>query len=629
MVQPIIKEIQLPKKAFTVIDLMAWISSNHDKLIGSYIDNVFLLPSEKIFLIKLRTRVHGISNLLLQPAVRVHFTEIKIEDKSTSSPELARIRQLIRDKKISNVRQVGFDRVLEVILHDGFKIIVELLPRGELVITDEKNTTRYSSEYKQMKDRKIAVGLPYQYPPLVSFMPSKNDCISNPDTLRVFPKDLLLEAKSRGNDLCENIENVIREAIEIKKGYIAYQDNKPVYFSSFKPTFLEKLGLVVTEKENFDKAADTYFTTLMSELIVFTETKKIEEAINKLAKTIENEKKKAEEYLEKAMEFKKMADIILLNRDFIDEVLHCARETIDTVGWEYIISRCKDISKAQPNEGKIIIRINDVDLVLDVRLTAKELASQYYDNYKKYKQKHDKAIQAIADLESKLKEQKLELEKKTSEALMSIRKTYWYERYIWSFTRNGLLIIAGRDAQQNESIVKKYLEKNDIFFHADIQGAAATILKVPPGYEPKPEDVYDASVIAACFSKAWKAGLASIDVFYVTGEQVSKTPPSGEYIVKGSFMIYGKKNYVKNVPLQLAFGVEYTQEGYARFTIGSEHSVKQRGDLLGYLLPGENPPSKISERIRKRLREINYRYIPSQTEIEKLVPGLSKIKFIV
>jgi hypothetical protein len=93
-------------------------------------------------------------------------------------------------------------------------------------------------------------------------------------------------------------------------------------------------------------------------------------------------------------------------------------------------------------------------------------------------------------------------------------------------------------------------------------------------------------------------------------------------------MIYGKKNYVKNVPLQLAFGVEI-MEGYARFTIGSEDSVKQRGDLLGYLVPGENPPSKTAERIRKRLREVNYRYIPSQSEIEKLVPGSSKIKFIV
>jgi predicted ribosome quality control (RQC) complex YloA/Tae2 family protein len=628
MSQPVIKEIQLPKKAFTALDLKAWISSNYEKVTGSYIDNVFLLPSEKIFLIKLRTRGYGVIDLLLQPAVRVHFTEMKIVDKSSASPEVTRIRQLIRDKKIIDVRQVGFDRLLEIVLHDGFKIIVELLPRGELIITDEENVIRYSSEYREMKDRKISIGIPYQYPPLVGAMPSKSDCIGNPEVLKVFPRDLLLEARSRGNDLCVSLWNVISEAIEAGKGYIVYQDDKPVYFSPFRPTFLEKMGLVVTEMENLDKAIDVYFYKLMSELMVSVETRRLQEAIDKLAKTIESEKRRAEEYLEKAMEYKRMADSILLNREWVEEVLDCAKEEISKEGWESLIHKCKGIIKTQPNEGKITIKINDVEVVLDVRLTTKELVTQYYDQYKKYKQKHEKALQAIADLENKIKEQKIELEKRTSEVLMGFRKTYWYERYVWSFTRNKLLIIAGRDSQQNESLVRKYLEKNDLFFHADIQGAAATILKITPGVEPKTEDIHDASVIAACFSKAWKAGLASIDVFYVTGEQVSKTPPSGEYIVTGSFMIYGKKNYVKNVPLQLAFGVEI-MEGYARFTIGSEDSVKQRGDLLGYLLPGENPPSKIAERIRKRLREVNYRYIPSQSEIEKLVPGPSKIKFIV
>jgi len=39
----------------------------------------------------------------------------------------------------------------------------------------------------------------------------------------------------------------------------------------------------------------------------------------------------------------------------------------------------------------------------------------------------------------------------------------------------------------------------------------------------------------------------------VWGDQVSKTPQSGEYLVTGSFMIRGKKNYVH--PQRLELGV--------------------------------------------------------------------------
>jgi len=57
-----------------------------------------------------------------------------------------------------------------------------------------------------------------------------------------------------------------------------------------------------------------------------------------------------------------------------------------------------------------------------------------------------------------------------------LRKKEWYEKYRWSISRNGYLIIAGKDASQNESIVKKYLRDKDIFLHADIAGAPATII---------------------------------------------------------------------------------------------------------------------------------------------------------
>ena len=69
------------------------------------------------------------------------------------------------------------------------------------------------------------------------------------------------------------------------------------------------------------------------------------------------------------------------------------------------------------------------------------------------------------------------------------------------------MIIGGRDADQNESLVRKLLEPNDIFVHADIHGASAVIVKCVGKISEKA--LREASVIAASFSKAWKQGLAS------------------------------------------------------------------------------------------------------------------------
>lgn len=41
------------------------------------------------------------------------------------------------------------------------------------------------------------------------------------------------------------------------------------------------------------------------------------------------------------------------------------------------------------------------------------------------------------------------------------------------------MVISGRDVQQNEVIVKRYMNKDDIYMHADIHGSASTIIKNP------------------------------------------------------------------------------------------------------------------------------------------------------
>jgi len=53
----------------------------------------------------------------------------------------------------------------------------------------------------------------------------------------------------------------------------------------------------------------------------------------------------------------------------------------------------------------------------------------------------------------------------------------WFEKFFWFISSENYLVIAGKDAQQNETIVKKYLKNGDVYVHADIHGASSCIGK--------------------------------------------------------------------------------------------------------------------------------------------------------
>lgn len=58
-----------------------------------------------------------------------------------------------------------------------------------------------------------------------------------------------------------------------------------------------------------------------------------------------------------------------------------------------------------------------------------------------------------------------------------LRKAHWFEKFAWFMTSENHLVLSGRDAQQNELLVKRYLRKDDLYVHADLHGAATTIIR--------------------------------------------------------------------------------------------------------------------------------------------------------
>ena len=57
------------------------------------------------------------------------------------------------------------------------------------------------------------------------------------------------------------------------------------------------------------------------------------------------------------------------------------------------------------------------------------------------------------------------------------RKVYWFEKFHWFISSEGYIVVYGRDMQQNEQLVKKYLRKGDVYVHADLHGASTCIVR--------------------------------------------------------------------------------------------------------------------------------------------------------
>ena len=165
-------------------------------------------------------------------------------------------------------------------------------------------------------------------------------------------------------------------------------------------------------------------------------------------------------------------------------------------------------------------------------------------------------------------------------------------------------MIAGKNAEQNELLLKSHAEPDEWCFHADVKGAAFTVIK-NSGQEPPEQTKKEAAEFAAANSKAWTRGMGSVHVFSVQRKSLSKTPPTGMHLEKGSFMVYGQRVWYRNIPLRMAVNANPQGEIYS----GPESSVKGYSVIL---VPGTKKASDLSREIKSEfLKQSKPKDLPS------------------
>ncbi|KAI8565949.1 hypothetical protein RHMOL_Rhmol02G0001500 [Rhododendron molle] len=251
---------------------------------------------------------------------------------------------------------------------------------------------------------------------------------------------------------------------------------------------------------------------------------------------------------------------------------------------------------------------------IDLALSAHANARRWYEQKKKQESKQEKTISAH-EKAFKAAERKTRLQlsqEKTVAAITHMRKVHWFEKFNWFISSENYLIISGRDAQQNEMIVKRYMSKGDLYIHADLHGASSTVIKNhKPEHPVPPLTLNQAGCFTVCHSQAWDSKIVT-SAWWVYPHQVSKTAPTGEYLTVGSFMIRGKKNFLPPHPLIMGFGMLFRLD---ESSLGSHLNERRiRGDEEGINENEESGPFK----------EISDSDSEEEVPIEKHTPERSK-----
>ena len=260
---------------------------------------------------------------------------------------------------------------------------------------------------------------------------------------------------------------------------------------------------------------------------------------------------------------------------------------------------------------------------IDPNKSVYENASEYFNLAKKLKKKAVDTGKAIGVSEKELEDtgkevERIEEQRETGKEI----KRQWYHDFHWLITSEGLLAIGGKDAKQNELLVKKHLGDKDLFFHADIHGASAVVLK--DGKKANEKSLHETAQFAGCYSSAWRARLAGVDVYSVEKDQVSLSAPTGEYLAKGSFLIVGKKQYFKGVEMKMYLG---KKKGLAGVFIIPSSTGNEYFEVCYELIPGKQEKEEIAKKLSQELGQMGVKGVKAD-EIAVLLPGRSEVKRI-
>ena len=547
---------------------------------------------------------------LVETGRRAHFIA-EFPEPPKHPPGFAMLlRKHLDGGRVLGIRQLGIERTMSIDIgkrDTTYHLIFEVFDEGNAILCNEDYTIIKPLWHHRFKDRDVVPGAVYAF--------SGTDCSalspdefrgllagSDRDIVRTLAVGCMLGGayaeevcRMAGVDKSAAAADVdaeaVRDAFDRLMADVGQRRDPVITSSGCWPVVLA--GDEVRERfETFSEALDAFYPKVEGEKKEGSGTKprlSREEVIRqRQADAIRGFEKKIKRY-------ERVVEVLYENYPAVTGVIEALDAASRIRSWqeiEEILKANRDNAAARmvravhPAEAAVEVDLSGERVKVFVHETIEQNIGRYYDQIKKFKKKKTGAHAAMERMITPKPRQKERL---------VLQKKRWYHRFRWFMTSDGVLVIGGRDASQNEELVKKYMEGGDLFIHADVHGGSVVIVKGAT------EHLDEAAAFAASYSNAWKAGHFSADVYAARPDQVSKTAESGEYVARGSFIVRGERQYFRNTPVGVAIGLQVAP--VVAVIGGPPSAVTGRAKAWVTLQPGQYEPNDTARKVIRALRE--------------------------
>ena len=524
-------------KSMSNVDIYTICQELKDLLTGARVDKSYQ-PTKDTIVIRFHKAGIGRLDLVMQAGKRIHLSVYPLSNPQQPPHFPMLLRNRVRGANVVSVEQHNFDRVVIIKMKKDitYTLIVELFSQGNIILLDEENNIISPLKRKQWSDRDISAKREYIFPPENGINPLTitedefNELVkSNDDEIvrvlaksglgSLYAEEILLNTSINKKTNCRALSsNEIEEVFKSLKNIFSKLENKeftPMIVNNEKeverlkaenpdkkfkvredvvPISLETYkDFEAKEYDSFNEACDEFFSSKVASEISNVQESAWNKKVDKFSNRLKKQQETLEGFEKTIDDSNRKGETIFTNYVQIENVLNVILDAREKdYGWKEIGKTLKDAKKSGMKEaqifesldplGNIVLNIDGESIAMDCKKSIPDNAEVYYEKAKKAKRKIKGATIAIENT----KKQLAEVESKKEKALENImvpkkrvkKNLKWYEKLRWFLSSNGTLVVCGRDAGTNEMVVKKYLESNDIYMHADIHGAPSTVVKL-------------------------------------------------------------------------------------------------------------------------------------------------------
>jgi predicted ribosome quality control (RQC) complex YloA/Tae2 family protein len=641
----------LRKKEFTSFDIAIVVHELKEALANSRVNKIYQF-NEKTLVLKLHKTDKPQVRLVVEAGRRLHLTAYALKAPKVPPAFCMALRKHLSGAWVDNVEQYEFERVVTIHFKTKtgmMRLVLELFGEGNIILTGEKGEILQALFFKRMRDRDIVRNEAFQFPPSFGKNPFQvtrselEEALKDAGDIEVvraiarflgvggfYAEEILLRANLEKTTPCNALGSAEVDAIlDALKSLLSAVSNfktEPHIVLAEDDSFVDVAPFKLKRYEafrskvygSFNEAIDEFFlrATAAEKAIASGEVDKLTREAERLKRIIAEQEQAVREDENKAERDKYIGNVIYAHSSefqaFLGRFAAAKREGKD---WKILISEITAakmdsfVESFDPRNLLVNVCVDDLRFSLNLRRTMFENAAEYYERGKKAKQKSAGALTALEDsrrklgaVEKKIREAKEHKTKpvEVMEELVKhkVKRKEWYEKFRWFTSSDGFLVVAGKDAVSNEVLVKKYAETDDPVFHAEVAGAPFVVVKTE-GKTASEQALREAGEFAASFSRAWREGAGSADMYWVKPSQLTKSGPSGESVPHGAFAVNGKRNWIRNVPLKVAIGVVGGKK--TRFVGGAVDAVKAKTEAYVTLVPGDVAGKELLQQILQAL----------------------------